>query len=56
LPDDLFVAATRLRAVAVHGTGTDLVPLAEASARGVMATAPGTPRERSAQARTRSPP
>jgi len=36
LPDDLFVAATRLRAVAVHGTGTDLVPLAEASARGVM--------------------
>ena len=26
LPDDLFSAATRLRAVAIHGTGTDLVP------------------------------
>lgn len=36
LPDDLFAAAPRLRAVAIHGTGTDLVPLAEASARGVM--------------------
>src|SRR5947208_15999224 len=36
LPDDLFSAATRLRAVAIHGTGTDLVPLTEATARGVM--------------------
>src|SRR5947207_3919077 len=36
LPDDLFAAAPRLRAVAIHGTGTDLVPLAEATARGVM--------------------
>src|SRR5947207_13017647 len=36
LPDDLFSAAPRLRAVAIHGTGTDLVPLAEATARGVM--------------------
>src|SRR5258706_3224252 len=36
LPDDLFSAAPRVRAVAIHGTGTDLVPLAEATARGVM--------------------
>ncbi|HEY3077693.1 MAG TPA: hydroxyacid dehydrogenase [Burkholderiales bacterium] len=36
LPDDLFSAAPRLRAVAIHGTGTDLVPLAAATARGVM--------------------
>jgi D-3-phosphoglycerate dehydrogenase / 2-oxoglutarate reductase len=36
LPDDIFGVAPRLRAVAIHGTGTDLVPLAEASARGVM--------------------
>lgn len=36
LPDDVFAAAPRLRAVAIHGTGIDLVPLAEASARGVM--------------------
>jgi D-3-phosphoglycerate dehydrogenase / 2-oxoglutarate reductase len=36
LPDDLFEAAPRVRAVAIHGTGTDLVPLAAASARGVM--------------------
>lgn len=35
LPDDLFVAAPRVRAVAIHGTGTDLVPLADATARGV---------------------
>src|SRR5438105_13089401 len=42
LPDDLFSAATRLRAVAIHGTGTDLVPLVEATARGVMvANIPG---------------
>ena len=36
LPDDLFSAAPKLRAVAIHGTGTDLVPLADATARGVM--------------------
>jgi D-3-phosphoglycerate dehydrogenase len=36
LPEDLFSAAPRVRAVAIHGTGTDLVPLAEATARGVM--------------------
>jgi D-3-phosphoglycerate dehydrogenase len=36
LPDDVFDAAPRLRAVAIHGTGTDLVPLEAATARGVM--------------------
>jgi D-3-phosphoglycerate dehydrogenase len=36
LPDDVFEAAPRVRAVAIHGTGTDLVPLADATARGVM--------------------
>jgi D-3-phosphoglycerate dehydrogenase len=36
LPDDLFETAPRVRAVAIHGTGTDLVPLAAATARGVM--------------------
>lgn len=42
LPDDIFEAAPRLRAVTVHGTGTDLVPLAAASARGVLvANLPG---------------
>jgi D-3-phosphoglycerate dehydrogenase / 2-oxoglutarate reductase len=42
LPDDIFAAAPRLRAVVIHGTGTDLVPLAEATARGVMvANLPG---------------
>lgn len=42
LPDDLFSAAPRVRAVVVHGTGTDLVPLAQASAHGVMvANLPG---------------
>src|SRR4051812_38673629 len=42
LPDDLFSAAPRVRAVVIHGTGTDLVPLAEATAHGVMvANIPG---------------
>ncbi len=42
LPDDIFSAAPRVRAVAVHGAGTDLVPLADATARGVMvANLPG---------------
>jgi D-3-phosphoglycerate dehydrogenase len=36
LPDDVFQGAPRVRAVAIHGTGTDLVPLADATARGVM--------------------
>ena len=42
LPDDIFEAAPRLRAVTIHGTGTDLVPLASANARGVLvANLPG---------------
>ena len=42
LPDDIFTAAPRLRAVVVHGTGTDLVPLEAATASGVMvANLPG---------------
>ena len=36
LPDDIFDAAPRLKAVAIHGTGTDLVPLESANAHGVM--------------------
>jgi len=36
LPDDIFESAPRVRAVAIHGSGTDLVPLASATARGVM--------------------
>lgn len=36
LPDDIFEAAPRIRAVAVHGTGTDLVPLASADRHGVL--------------------
>ncbi len=36
LPDDLFDAAPRVRAVAIHGTGIDLVPLEAANARGIM--------------------
>lgn len=42
LPQDIFEAAPRLRAVTIHGTGTDLVPLASATARGVLvANLPG---------------
>jgi D-3-phosphoglycerate dehydrogenase len=42
LPDDIFEAAPRLRAVTIHGSGTDLVPLASANARGVLvANLPG---------------
>ena len=42
LPDDIFEAAPRVRAVTIHGTGIDLVPLAAASAKGVMvANLPG---------------
>ena len=36
LPDDIFDAAPRLKAVAIHGTGTDLVPLESANEHGVM--------------------
>lgn len=36
LPEDIFSAAPGVRAVAIHGTGTDLVPLEAATARGVM--------------------
>jgi D-3-phosphoglycerate dehydrogenase len=43
LPDDIFEAAPRVRAVVVHGTGTDLVPLAAAAERGVtVANLPGS--------------
>jgi D-3-phosphoglycerate dehydrogenase len=43
LPDDLFIAAPRVRAVVVHGTGTDLVPLASAAEHGVpIANLPGS--------------
>jgi D-3-phosphoglycerate dehydrogenase len=42
LPDDIFEAAPRVRAVTIHGTGTDLVPIASANARGVLvANLPG---------------
>ncbi|MDA1117780.1 MAG: hydroxyacid dehydrogenase [Proteobacteria bacterium] len=42
LPDDIFEAVPRLRAVTIHGTGTDLVPLASANANGVpVANLPG---------------
>lgn len=36
LPADIFEAAPKVRAVAIHGTGTDLVPLESATARGVL--------------------
>ena len=42
LPDDIFDAAPRLRAVVIHGTGTDLVPLESATVHGVVvANLPG---------------
>jgi len=42
LPDDIFEVAPRLRAVTIHGTGTDLVPLEAADAHGVIvANLPG---------------
>jgi len=42
LPDDIFEAAPCVRAVTIHGTGTDLVPLAAANAKGVLvANLPG---------------
>ena len=36
MPDDIFEAAPRLRAVAILGTGADLVPLEAATAHGVL--------------------
>jgi D-3-phosphoglycerate dehydrogenase len=43
LPDDIFEAAPRVRAVTIHGTGIDLVPLAAANAKGVLvANLPGS--------------
>jgi len=42
LPDDIFDAAPRVRAVVIHGTGTDLVPVESATAHGVVvANLPG---------------
>ena len=38
LPEDIFEAAPRVKAVAIHGTGTDLVPVASATRHGVMVT------------------
>jgi D-3-phosphoglycerate dehydrogenase len=36
LPADIFEVAPRLKAVCIHGTGTDLVPLESAAAHGVV--------------------
>jgi D-3-phosphoglycerate dehydrogenase len=42
LPDDIFSVAQKLRAVVIHGTGTDLVSLEDANRRGIMvANLPG---------------
>ena len=42
LPDDLFDVAGKVKAVTIHGTGLDLVPLKEASKRGIpVANIPG---------------
>ena len=42
LPEDIFDVAPRVRAVVIHGTGTDLVPVDSATAHGVMvANLPG---------------
>lgn len=42
VPDDIFEAAPNLRAALIHGTGTDLVPLAAATEHGVaVAHLPG---------------
>ncbi|MGQ0655255.1 MAG: hydroxyacid dehydrogenase [Betaproteobacteria bacterium] len=50
LPDDLLVAAPRMRAIAIHGTGTDLAPLADATAKGVpVSNLPGVNAESVAQ-------
>src|SRR5258706_15716321 len=42
LPDDFFDFARKIRAVTIHGTGLDLVPLAAANERGIpVANIPG---------------
>ena len=42
LPDDIFEVAHRIRAVTIHGTGTDLVPLESANRHAVaVANLPG---------------
>lgn len=42
LPDDIFDHAARVKAVTIHGTGLDLVPLKVASERGIpVANIPG---------------
>jgi len=42
LPDDLFGIAKKIKAVTIHGTGLDLVPLQEASRMGIpVANIPG---------------
>src|SRR4051812_20569896 len=43
IPDDVFDQAPRVKAVCIHGTGTDLVPLEKATQHGVMvANLPGS--------------
>ena len=42
LPDDFFVFAKKIKAVTIHGTGLDLVPLQAANERGIpVANIPG---------------
>jgi D-3-phosphoglycerate dehydrogenase len=42
LPDDFFDFATKMKAVTIHGTGLDLVPIAAATERGIpVANIPG---------------
>jgi len=42
LPDDIFEFATKMKAVMIHGTGLDLVPIQAATERGVpVANIPG---------------
>lgn len=42
LPDDIFEHAPRLRAVVRHGVGLDMIPMAEATRRGIpVANVPG---------------
>ncbi len=42
LPDDFFAAAVKMKAVTIHGTGLDLVPIGAATERGIpVANLPG---------------
>ena len=44
LPDDFFEHAKKIKAVMIHGTGKDLVPLKAATERGIpVANIPGLP-------------